>query len=404
MASKQTTRSSSTVDVAENQTAGGGRALPGSVANLGGVFGRLARSAGGQAKSTAMARSAEEEQALAAQSQGLTDLSGMISQGPGSQDVAAGLQSQREFADLLQKYQQGGFNPSQADFETARGQVGNLFAGQQESLNQQMQQQQRMAQRNAALTGRGINDPVFQNMQNQMFTNQQQQLEANKTSATQDIANQQPGQRIQYAEALTQTRLGLGNQAMQNRQLLLSLGNQIREQERNFRLNAAGRNTTQTTTSNPGALGIVSGVAGAAGSVMSGLGSMKTAGFFSGGEGGGAGTGIGSPGGPSVGMGNLRQMESQMGGGGGGAAGFAQAAAGGGGGSPNFGMLQQVQGAATGFPNFANGPSFNQAFNQATSPQASQAYGTPAYNTGNIWGQASRSNTISRRAAGGWAY
>jgi hypothetical protein len=232
-------------------------------------------------------RTPEEEAALEAQTQGLADLQGMIGQGPGDADVAAGVKSQREFADLLEKYQAGGFLPGQADIDQSRGLVEQLFAGQKTALDQQLEQQRRMSQRNAALSGRGINDPVFQNQLAQTQLNQQQLLQSQMTSASAEQAQNLPMQRLQFAEAATNARLGLGNQAMQNRQLLLQLGNTLREQERSFRLNAANKNQVQTQVqqNNPGALGVISGIAGAGGALMSGFGSMRQAGFFGGGGG-----------------------------------------------------------------------------------------------------------------------
>jgi hypothetical protein len=196
----------------------------------------------------------------------LTELERLLGYGPGQQDVQAGVQSQRGLADLLAQFSQGGFLPGQQDIQGSQQLAQQLFAGQQEGLNQAFEQQRRQASRNAARMGRGAIDPVLTNMLAQGQTQQQSQLNANIGSFAAQRAQELPLQRLQFAQQLAQVNAGLATQAMQNRQAILGLGSQLRGQEQNFRLGTATRTTEQS-----GGGGFGGFLAGALGGASAGL-------------------------------------------------------------------------------------------------------------------------------------
>lgn len=229
----------------------------------------------------------------------LNDLEKLLGAGPGQRDVQQSTQSQRSLAEMLTNFSQGGFLPSQQDIGGAQQLAQQLFAGQQEGLNQAFNQQRIQSSRNAARMGRSAIDPVLQNMLAQGQTQQQGQLNANIGSFAAQRAQELPQQRLAYAQQLAQVNQGLASQAMANRQALLGMGSQLQSQGQQFRLGTASRTVEEQSGGGlqgalTGALGGLSSFAGA-GQALQG---MNFGSFFGGGAGaaaqGTAGTGLAS--------------------------------------------------------------------------------------------------------------
>lgn len=226
--------------------------LGGIGAGLGGLAGLL----GGQSETTyrkELAPESELEKRGGAVALGqLNELEKLFGQGPGAQDVQAGLTSQRDLASMLSQFAQGGFMPGQQDISQANTLAQQLFQGQQVGLNQAFDTQRQQASRNAARMGRSAIDPVLQNQLMQGQARQQTQLNADIGSYATQYAQSLPQQRLGFAQQLAGVNQGLASQAMANRQALLGLGSQLRGQEQNFRLGSA---TTQQITPQQGGFG-----------------------------------------------------------------------------------------------------------------------------------------------------
>ncbi len=204
-----------------------------------------------------------EKQSNKLLSSGLTDMQGLVNAGPGMQDVTSGLDSQRSLADMLSRYSQGGFLPDQQMINQQHGFAQQLFAPQQEGLNQNFTDASMYANRNAARMGRGGNDPILMNKLLQEKTRQQSMLNAQIGQQGMQMALQQPMQQLGFAQQLAQVRSGLATQAMQNRQALMSMGSQLKGQDQNFRAGTASRE--MSTTGGGGMGGMISGALAGAG-------------------------------------------------------------------------------------------------------------------------------------------
>lgn len=195
-------------------------------------IGALAGGIAGAIKKPGLGAETELEQnarnATQAQFKSLQDV---LSAGPGKRDFFRGIQSQRDLAAQLGQLSQSGGLPTEADITRTRGISDLLFQGQREAQNQSFQQQEVNASRRAALSGRSITDPVLQNQLAQQQTLQSRQLSAEQGSFATQLALQQPLQQLQFAAQRADVLGGLGQQAIQNRQSLLGLGQQISASE-----------------------------------------------------------------------------------------------------------------------------------------------------------------------------
>lgn len=194
--------------------------------------------------------------------------------GPGAQDITAGVGAQRSLADMLQQYSTGGFMPSQQDYASA-GQFADA------TLGASFRQQETQAARLSAQLGRPVNDPILQAKLRQSLGEQRGSMVAQE-------ARNMPMQRLQFASGLADVRSGLATQAMSNRQALMSLGSQLRGQDREWRLQTGTRWGTQSQSGGGGLAGAISG--GLAGVGMGAkIGGLMSAFGGSGAAGGGGG-------------------------------------------------------------------------------------------------------------------
>jgi hypothetical protein len=224
---------------------------------IGGVAGGLLGGIAGGQKDARSSRSgidvapetALEQQATGLLGTNLGQYGQLVQAGAGEQDVAASLQSQRGLADLLRSYSQGGFLPTQADITQSRGLAEQLFGP-------QLRQQQVESRRLAARLGRPANDIV---LQNKLFQSQSDIVNPFVAQQAQNL----PLQRLGFAGQLAQVQQGLASQAFANRQALIGLGSQLREQDRAYRIGTGTRYTTEE--SGGGLKGAISGALGGAG-------------------------------------------------------------------------------------------------------------------------------------------
>lgn len=186
-------------------------------------------------------------------------LQALLSQGPGQAEVTAGLQSQNDLAALIQSTLAQGGLPNQTQVGQAQTFASQIFDPQRVALQQSFQDQDIAYQRLAARLGRSGADPVLRNKLAQEQTRQLSLLNSQQGAFAAEQAMSQPQRQLQLAEALAQVRGGLASQALQNRQTLLGLGNQLAASERQYRLSAVGRSSDTTTTSGGGLGGAISG-------------------------------------------------------------------------------------------------------------------------------------------------
>jgi hypothetical protein len=121
---------------------------------------------------------------------------------------------------------------------------------------QAFQDQLTAANRQAAISGRGMNDPILRARLGQEQTRQQGLLEAQQGAFGSQLALALPTQRAGFAEQRA-------NQALRNQAALFEAGQSALGQERQFRLASGTRFGTQTSGGGVG--GAISGALGGAG-------------------------------------------------------------------------------------------------------------------------------------------
>jgi hypothetical protein len=208
-----------------------------------------------------------ENAAYGAQLNNLSSLTDLVNAGPGTSAVGDANQATNQYANMLQQFLGQGGLPNQQQIGQANNYANQIFAPQQEALKQSFYDQNIQNSRLAAKLGRPVNDPILANKLAFEQTRQQQMLGAQRGAFAADFANQLPGRQLDLASAFSNVRQGLASQAFQNRQALLTMGQQLTNSERQYRLNAAGR-TTNTTGSSGGGLG------GMIGGAFAGVGAM----------------------------------------------------------------------------------------------------------------------------------
>lgn len=248
----------------------------------GGVLGAIAggqgnRSSGTSSSSTSVnlrdindlnkGRSALEGAADTASLDQFNQLLSLVSAGPGASAITQSLDASNNYATMLQNLLNSGGMANSTQIGQAQDYASQIFAPQQLALTQQFDDQRIQAQRMAARLGRPGTDPILANKLAQEQTRQRGMLNSQQGAFAADFANQLPGRQLGLAEGLMNVRGGLASQAFQNRQLLLQLGNQLTQSERNYRLQSAGRSETGSTSSTSGG-----GLAGAIGGGLAGFG------------------------------------------------------------------------------------------------------------------------------------
>lgn len=184
-------------------------------------------------------RKIKSTQAVAAKpgflDQNFNQFRGMVDAGPGQQDITNSLGSQRGLAEMFQQYSQSGGWASGQDIAQSQQFAGQIFNPQRVAMQQAFQDQQVQADRQAALMGRGTNDPILRAKLAQEQTRQGSLLEAQQGAYGAQLAQQQPDRRLGYAQQGAEVQSGLASQAMRNRLALSSLGEAMLGREREWR-------------------------------------------------------------------------------------------------------------------------------------------------------------------------
>lgn len=217
-------------------------------------------------------------------------LTDFVNTGPGLEDVKAGTQAQRDFAQALQQYADTSGLPSEELINQAGGFAQNIFAPQQVALNQAFQQQNTDSMRARALQGRSAADPILAAKLGQSQAEQTALLQAQQGAFQSQLALQLPQQQIQALGQRADILLGLGNQAMNNRMSLLGQGSALLGAERQFQIATSEQFQTGRQSGQGG--GVMGGITGALGGLGAGAGAANSIqGIFGMGGGGGLGGG-----------------------------------------------------------------------------------------------------------------
>jgi hypothetical protein len=143
----------------------------------------------------------------------------LVGAGPGQQDMTNSVNASRNYAgNLLSASQNGGFN-------MAMGQnlANQQFAGQRTAMEQSFQDQMAQANRAAAMSGRGTNDPILRARLAQSQTQQQAQLMSNQSSAAVGLGLQFTQNSLGLQGQQVGVLGGLANQAMTNQSNLFNM-------------------------------------------------------------------------------------------------------------------------------------------------------------------------------------
>lgn len=185
-------------------------------------------------------------------------------------DIAGARQESMTLIDMLRNAQAG---PSRQNIAQAQNFANQMFAPQEQAMQTQFRQAETDTSRLAARLGRQVNDPILRAKLAQSQADMSGQLQAQKGAFAAQSAFGMQQQGLDLQGQLMNVRGGLASQALQNRQTLLGLGQSLLQQERQFRLGAAGQTTTGQTTQQ-GGFGDVMGAIGA------GAGTIAKLGFF----------------------------------------------------------------------------------------------------------------------------
>lgn len=191
---------------------------------------------------------------------------------------ADALGAQSSLADMLKRYSEGGYLPSQSDLNTSNRFAADVFAPQRLAMSQAFDDQTTQANRQAALMGRSMNDPILRAKLAQEQTRQSALLASEQGAFGAQYAQQMPLQRLGFAQDRAGVLQGLATQAMQNKLTLMGVGQEIYNTDRNFRLAQAG----QKTESGGGFGGFLKGALAGAGAGMSAANSFGNAQAFQG--------------------------------------------------------------------------------------------------------------------------
>lgn len=219
--------------------------LPMIMQGISALAGAMGNQAGASRSMQLAAPSASELAGEAAVTKYLPQMGQLTDLGPGANEVKANMGTQKDLAAMLQSYSQGGFLPGQADFATANQFATSAFQPQQVAINQQFQDEQLKANQMAARMGRSPNDPLIQAKLSQERQRAQERLGASQSAYVSEFAQRLPTQRLGYMGQLADLRSGLASQAMANRHALVSMGSQIENAGRNFRMGTATQSQQQ---------------------------------------------------------------------------------------------------------------------------------------------------------------
>jgi hypothetical protein len=234
-----------------------------------------------------------ESQTYGAQGDLFSQLSNLVSQGPGASAVSDVQTAGNQYSSLLSQFINNNGLANASQQSAAQDYAKSIFAPQQVALQQSFVDQNQAGARAAAKLGRSGADPVLLAKLGIEQTRQQQSLNAQQGSLAAQTAMDLPQRQLSMAESLFNVKNNLATQAFNNRSALLTLGNQLTASERNYRLQTATRTGSQSgynnTTSGGGIAGAINGAIaglgtgfGAAGSLSSAFGGKSSGGVSAG--------------------------------------------------------------------------------------------------------------------------
>jgi hypothetical protein len=231
---------------------------------LGGMAGAQGTKGKNETSSLALSNETELERlARQQQEQGFRDLTRIQ-----REDFGRATQASQNYGNLLQQYQQSGGLPTNQDLASGRSFAEQTLAPQREQIDLAMRQSTEAARQQAALSGRGPNDFAMNTRLAGQRSDLLNQLGAQQSSVGAQYAQQLSQNRLGFAGQFADLQQGLASQAMQNRIAIMGLGSQIQNAGRNFRVATATR--TNSTPSEPGSL--LSTFTGALGGAQAGAG------------------------------------------------------------------------------------------------------------------------------------
>jgi hypothetical protein len=191
----------------------------------------------------------------------LEELQGMNKAGAGTKDVSNAVSAQRDFASMLKKFSEGGFQPSSSDYNMANNQAANLFGGQRAAMQNSFLGQTQASNAQASRLGRSINDPILQAQLRTSLFQQENELSGQQNALAQQLAMNAPMQRLQFAGQRSDVLNQLSSQAYNNRMTLAGFGQGVMGLENQLRIGGA----TTTQNSGGGFGGAVTGALAGAG-------------------------------------------------------------------------------------------------------------------------------------------
>lgn len=239
----------------------GGMLTIGGLGALGGIAGAFGKSQSGSATQSVQTSPLANWGQLGLDTQygALQNYGNLVQQGPGANSISGATQNSNQLANLFGQYAQTGGLPSQQNIEAAQGYAGNIFAPQQQALNQSFVQAGIDESRQAGMLGRPVNDPTLMAKLDIGKANAQQQLSAQQTAFGNQYANQLQQNQLQYAGGQNQILNGLASQAFANQTALLGMGNQVGGMGLNYQLQTATRTGGQQQSGGGGLGGALEG-------------------------------------------------------------------------------------------------------------------------------------------------
>lgn len=206
-------------------------------------------------------------------------------------EVAQGSGAQLDLANMLKRYSETGAVPSMEDIARSQTYAQSQFAPQETAMRQAFESQLTQANRAAAVSGRGVNDPLLRAKLAQEQTRQQATLQAQQGAFASQFAQQQPFQRLGFASDRANTLVQRGQTALGNFGTMAQLGLGAQQQGYGQRYDMAStRYMEQANTRSEGErMGSMLGGIGAAATSFSGVLDQQAQRMMAGMGGGGGG-------------------------------------------------------------------------------------------------------------------
>lgn len=190
-----------------------------------------------------------------------------------SNEFAAGSNAQNDLAGMLAEYAKTGAIPNAQDIQRSQSFARSQFDPQRVAQQQAFQQQLTGANRQAAMSGRGINDPILRAKLAQEQTRQGAMLEAQQGAFATQFAQQQPFQRLGFMSDRANTLVSRGQNALNANFNMANQGLNAQQQGYGQRYDMAATmyNQQANTRSEGEKIGSLLGGIGSAGTAFSGV-------------------------------------------------------------------------------------------------------------------------------------